>query len=454
MLSKRVGEFIRQQQLLEHNKRYIIALSGGADSIALTLILKELGYDIEAAHCNFNLRGKESQRDEQFVISFCQAQGIPLHRIHFDTHTYAQLHKVSIEMAARQLRYHYFEQLRNDLGAEAICVAHHRDDSVETMLINLIHGTGIHGLVGIRARNGHILRPLLCANRKEIEDYLAQRQQPFVTDSTNLVPDVLRNKVRLQLMPLLKTLNPAIADNLQTTMKQLAEAELVYDQSVSSLLSKAVSGNSLPISELRKSASPESVLFEWLRTYNFSPAVVRQIYEHIETPSPGKLWSSATHEVIIDRGLLIAEPLSAQLPSLVVPETGIYRYEGKGRMGCHDKIAAHTEEKFSFQLKSGAMVLRNQHAVGLDAHKVMFPLTIRPVQQGDRFVPFGMKGSKLLSDYMTDLKFTLFEKRRQLVVADAQGHIVWVVGQRCDNRCRITSDTQQTLIIELLTHAG
>ena len=219
MLNK-ISAFIEQHQLLRHDDaKYIVALSGGADSVALLLVMHQLGYRVEAAHCNFRLRGQESDRDEQFVAELCNKKQTPLHIIHFDTVAYAKLHQVSIEMAARELRYRYFEQLRQDIGADDVCVAHHQDDAVETLLMNLLRGTGIHGLTGIRPRNGHIVRPMLCVTRAEIVGYLDSAHQPYVTDSTNLVPDVVRNKIRLNVIPQLLALNPSASQNIARTAR-------------------------------------------------------------------------------------------------------------------------------------------------------------------------------------------------------------------------------------------
>lgn len=428
----RIRHFIEQHQLLKPHGRYIVALSGGADSVALLLILRQLGYHIEAAHCNFHLRGEESQRDEQFVKQLCEQKQVELHLAHFDTRAYAELHKVSIEMAARQLRYHYFEQLRQDLGADDICVAHHRNDSAETMLLNLIRGTGIHGLTGIRPRNGHIVRPLLCISRHEIESYLQSISQPFVTDSTNLVADVVRNKIRLNILPLLREINPSIDQSLQTTTEQMAQAERIYNAYVDSFLPSGKNCNKICISELRKSASPEAILYEWLCQYHFSPATIRQIYEHLDAPS-GRLWSSPTHEVLIDRGYIITEPIQPALPMLRIPETGTYIY--------------NKEQLFTISLESKVEVERSPHCACLDADKVQFPLTLRPVQAGDRFIPFGMKGSRLVSDFLTDCKQSLFSRRHQLVVVDYADCIVWLVGLRPDARYCIGPNTQTMLKI-------
>ena len=229
----KVADFIAKQGLLTPEGLHLVAVSGGADSVALLLVLKQLGYHVEAVHCNFHLRGEESDRDETFVKNLCSEQDVILHLTHFDTKEYAAIHQVSIEMAARALRYHYFEQLRQDIGAETVCVAHHRDDAVETLLMNLMRGAGIHGLTGIHSKNGFVVRPLLGISRDEIEYYLCQQGQSYVTDSTNLEPDVLRNKIRLQLLPLMEQIQPGTHENIARSAYYLSEAEKVYNAGIS-----------------------------------------------------------------------------------------------------------------------------------------------------------------------------------------------------------------------------
>lgn len=430
-LKGRVGAYIEKEGLLPNKGLHIVALSGGADSVALLLVLKQLGYDIEAAHCNFRLRGEESDRDEQFVKALCLQNKVPLHLIHFDTKAYAELHQVSIEMAARELRYRYFEQLRQDIGAEDVCVAHHQDDAVETLLMNLIRGTGIHGLTGIRPRNGHIVRPLLGISRAEIVSFLDNLHQPYVTDSSNLVPDVVRNKIRLEVLPLLQTINPAASENIAKTAQRMAEAEKVFNASVASFLASVTS--TIDTADLLKQPSPEYLLYELLTPLGFTPSQVEQTFEALTGPS-GRTFQSPTHELVIDRGRLVVEKRQEPLPTLRIPEPGTYCY--------------YNDRKFRITLSDDVVVSRNPECATLDADKVDFPLNVRPVQAGDRFHPFGMKGTRLVSDYLTDLKQTLFEKRRQLVVCDANGSIVWLVGRRTDQRVAVSAATRQVLVIE------
>lgn len=447
----KIDAYIKKYKLLNTNNLYLVALSGGADSVALLLLLKEHDFNVHAAHCNFHLRGVESDRDEAFCVELCQELGVELHRAHFDTRTYADLHKVSIEMAARELRYNWFAQLCQDLSAAGVCVAHHRDDSVETVLLNLIRGTGLRGLTGIKPRSEQVmtcsqkpqgqlklmvLRPLLGVSRAEIEAFLTEKGQKYVTDSTNLEADVLRNKVRLQVLPLLRELNPAVSENILRTAENLGEAQEVLD----AVLADYENSNVLELSELEKYGSSEYVIYEWLKSYGFNGSQVRQI---LDAKSGGIVHSEQGFDVLKDRTRLIVEKTDVtfhahrnvtSMPSkrMIVPEEGTYILD----------------ENSKFRVRKCAVyVSKDPYIATLDADKVAFPLTIRRVEEGDWMVPYGMTGRKLLSDLMTDLKMNVFEKRRQLVVVDAQGVIVWAVGLRTDYRVAVGDQTKNVLEI-------
>ncbi len=434
-----VQQFIDRHRLLSPQGHYLVALSGGADSVCLLLLLRELGYRVEAVHCNFKLRGSESDRDEQFVRDLCRENDVPLHLTHFDTAFYASLHHLSIEMAARQLRYAYFDQLLHDIGADAICVAHHQDDAAETVLLNLIRGTGLHGLTGIKPRNGHVLRPLLCVGRRDIEKWLADRRQAYVTDSTNLQIDAVRNRLRLQVIPLLEQAHQGAVQNILDTARHLSEASLVYDHAVDAALSSLLCQQRISIARLVDHPSIESILHHWLHPLGFTPPVIEDVACHVaptasSSASTGKVWQSATHQLTIHQGFLCCQPI-VPLPSpLVVPETGTY-VSGRQRL--------------RVSITTGAEVVKRLEAASLDADKVRFPLTLRPIQAGDRFQPFGMKGSKLISDYLTDCHVMRFDRQRQLVVTDADGVIVWLCGHRVDGRFAVTEATQRTLLLVL-----
>lgn len=432
----KVERYIEKHKLLKPSELYLVALSGGADSVALLLLLKNAHFNVHAAHCNFRLRGEESDRDEEFCVKLCKRLGVELHRAHFDTREYAELHKVSIEMAARELRYKWFEQLRQDIGAAGICVAHHRDDSVETVLLNLVRGTGLRGLTGIQPRYGNILRPLLCVSRAEIEAFLAEKGQKYVTDSTNLEADVQRNIVRLEVLPLLRKLNPAVAENIQRTAENLVEAQQVLNVAIA----KINGSNILNLSDIEIYDSSEYLAFEWLKKYGFNGNQVRQILE-AET---GKIISSMTgYDVLKDRGRLIVEPALEPFKPMRIPEEGTYVMGGSDA----EFVGKNTENKTLRVRKMPVYVSKDPHIATLDATKVSFPLTVRRVEEGDWMQPYGMKGRKLLSDLMTDLKMTVFEKRRQLVVVDSQGVIVWAIGLRIADFVAVSDAT--TTVVEV-----
>lgn len=450
---KKIQDFIRKNQLLRPDRKYLVALSGGADSVALLLTLHELGYQTEACHCNFHLRGEESDRDELFCVHLCQQLGIPLHRIHFDTHTYAELHKESIELAARNLRYNYFEQLRKDVETDGICVAHHQDDSVETVLINLIRGTGLQGLTGISPKNGFILRPLLCIDRKAILEFLAERKQEYVTDSTNLVDDVVRNKIRLNIIPMLKEINPAVCNNIAATARYVEGAVKTLDSYFAESLKNTRNANGSEIKvendckEISKEwilsqGSSEYALYYALSPFGFTGKVIGEILESIH--NVGKTWRSASHRLLIDRETLLVEELSdSHFKSIKIPESGNYVFRSVD--GKEQKIKVKVEKRQEDFVPS-----KEKHVVTLDADKIAFPLTLRQAQEGDVFHPFGMKGKKLVSDFLTDKKKNLFEKERQLILADASGKILWVVGERTSELCKIQDSTKAILGIEIL----
>jgi tRNA(Ile)-lysidine synthase len=383
---------------------YLVALSGGADSVALALMMLDEGLNVHALHCNFHLRGEESNRDEAFVTHFCHKHNIPLDVKHFDTISLAKEHGVSLEMEARQLRYDWFRERALDLDAEAICVAHHMDDQAETLLLNLIRGTGLQGLSAMhpeRTIQGlKILRPLLNISKQEILSYLNSRGQDYVTDSTNLERDALRNKIRLDLMPMLKELNPSIASCLARTAENV-RMELAEN-------------------------STESHLHRWLSPLGFTRQQILDVYSHTQDTSlsrSGLLWHTTTHTLLLDRGQLILrlkDKDSNVLPRLIVESLN------------------HLPKREDFFNKQQAFI---------DAKRINGELRLRRAQVGDRFRPYGMKqGSKLLSDFLTNRKVNLLDKQSQLVVIDsATDQIVWVVGQEIDDRYRVDSNTTEVV---------
>ena len=426
----KVERHIDKYKLLNPNELYIVTLSGGADSVALLLLLKNAGFNVHAAHCNFRLRGAESDRDEVFCVELCHRLGVELHRVHFDTREYAELHKVSIEMSARELRYKWFEQLREDIGAAGICVAHHRDDSVETVILNMVRGTGVHGLVGIRPRNGYILRPLLCVSRDEIEGFLTSCGQKYITDSTNLEDEATRNKVRHHIIPELQQLNGKALENIQRMTERMAAVEELLDAYKAQTIVRKEDG----IAIRKLDVLNDYLLYELLADYGFNSAQASQIYDSMRADSVGSVFSSANYDLLVDRECLLVEPHLEPMKPFVIPETGTYILD----------------EKHKIRVESGAFEVSKDPLVAtLDASKVHFPLTVRRAEEGDWMVPFGMSGRKLLSDMMTDLKKSIFDKRKQIVVTDNQGIIIWAVGLRVSQNVAILSNDLLVPVLRL-----
>ncbi len=423
MFKRKVQRYIEEKHLFTLKDKVLVALSGGADSVALLRVLLSLGYPCEAAHCNFHLRGEESNRDEHFVRTLCGGLDVPLHITHFDTADYASTYHISIEMAARKLRYTWFESIRKESGAAVIAVAHHRDDSVETFLLNLVRGTGINGLKGIAPKNGCIVRPMLEVSREEVMDYLAHLQQDYVTDSTNLEDEYLRNKLRLNILPLFRELNPSVSESIAETANRLTDVAHIYNKVMEQARLRVVrDGHCVHIPSLLREDAPEALLFEVLRPYGFRSPQVKDIYRSLSGNQSGKRFSSGHWEVLRDREYFLIRSLETeeQIPQLEIIE---------------------------MEITPDFIIPRDKNVACLDADTLTLPLTLRKWQKGDKFAPFGMTGQKNVSDYLTDRKFSLFAKESQYVVCDADGRIVWLVDERSDNRFRVTEKTKR--VIEL-----
>lgn len=419
---EKVRNYIRQHHLLEEGARVLVGLSGGPDSVCLARILDSLGYGVVAVHCNFHLRGDESLRDEQFVASLCLQMGWELHRVDFDTQTYARQQKISIEMAARELRYEHFRSLLHDTQAHVIAVGHHQDDNIETLLLNAVRGTGIRGLCGMQPRNNDVVRPLLCLTRQEILAHLADILQDFVTDHTNLEDAYARNKVRLDVLPLLEHINPGAMKNLASTQENLAEVMKVYQQAMQQSLAECVEQRAngeiyIHIAKLQSQPSPISILHETLSPLGFNKAQMEDMLHTLH--ESGKVFTAEGRRALVDRQHIIVEAAHYPMPAI------------------HQEVV---------DVQDLHMQKDPSHAY-LDADKLHGELTLRPPRTGDTFAPFGMGGKrKLLSDFLTDQKLTLFEKEHQPLLMDGN-EIAWVVGRRSSELYRVDEHTKRVLHI-------
>ncbi len=407
-------------------------MSGGADSVALLHILKELGYDCIVAHCNFHLRGKESDRDAAFAEKLSAKLQLPFYKIDLDTTTYAQEHKISIEMAARELRYDWFEKIRAQTKATAIAIAHHADDMVETLLMNLVRGTGIKGLSGIKAKQGFVVRPLLNVWRSEIEAYLTKNQLEFVTDSTNSEQIYLRNKFRHSVIPLLEEINPGVKRTLLKEIELLHETEILYKERIAQIeeqLTKHIGDDVyLDINLLTKEKAQRSILFEILSNYNFSADSISIIHDCLMSDS-GRQFFSSTHRIIKDRDYLIVTPIEQEKQEEIVITKETTKIE--------EPLCA----SFRMIPKAEFRLNKNKNKAYFDADLLEFPLKIRNWQSGDAFVPFGMTGLKKLSDYFIDNKYALHQKEKTPLLTSGYD-IIWIMGERSDDRYKITAHTK------------
>ena len=430
-----------------------VALSGGADSVCLLLALREMGFSVEALHCNFELRGTESDADEAFCRRLCRAQGIPLTVRHFRTQSYARRQGISIEMAARDLRYDWFLEEVRKRRAQAVCVAHHRDDSIETMLLNLVRGTGLRGLTGMRVQREMeggvtVLRPLLNVTRAEIEAWLTERGQTWVTDSTNLQTEASqRNLIRLRLLPIIEKMNARAREGLAETASRLSEAEQLYQQAVELNRERVLTPDGhIDIAALKATPAPQTMLHEILHPLGFNTEQVREIFEGLDG-EPGRLWRSESHRLLRDRERLLLEPLAptalshstAQSQEWVLPLEGLF--EGSDRLRLIIRRQA-VDARFE--------IPRDRATVCFDLEKLQLPLVLRATREGDRFQPFGMAGTRLVSDFLTDQKLSLFDKERQLVVLSSE-HIAWVVGRRAAAGFEVDESTRHVMTITVLS---
>lgn len=405
--------------------KYILALSGGIDSMVLADLLLKSKTDFVLAHCNFHLRGEESDGDEQFVREFAERNGLTLYVKQFDTLGYAKDHSLSIEMAARELRYAWFEELRQELGCDKIAVAHHADDQLETFFINLLRGAGIRGLKGMRPVNGNIIRPLLDKSREEIHQYAIENGIKWREDHTNAETQFLRNKIRHELLPVIDSISKEGRASILKSISHLASENELYRELVDEKLFQIVKKDDEVQKTSHLSPLTPQLLFEWLRDYGFNSDQVHFIYEAMNG-QPGTSFFSPTHRVTVERNGLELTPLCQQTESSVR-----LTYEQISKEDC-------------FALDKSPGVAQ------LDYDKLTFPLKLRIWQAGDRFYPLGMKGSRLLSDFMKDLKLTTRQKEECQVLTTAKDEIVWVVGRRVDERFKVTDKTKTILKIQMV----
>ncbi len=443
MLSEKFENYIKQNKLFQKEDKVLLALSGGCDSVALFWLLKNLNYTFSAAHCNFNLRNKDSENDEIFVDKLCNDADIQLFKTSFKTNEFAEKNKLSIEDAARKLRYSWFEKIRIENNFSYILTAHHLDDKIETFFINLTKGTGIKGLRSISSKNNNIIRPLLFAKKEEIETYCAENNIRYRTDQSNFDTNFLRNKFRHEILPVFKKINPKFQDSMLKNFGIFNELEKIYNDYIKSKI-QTVSKNRknliyIDLEKLLNTPAPFSLLYEIIRPYGFKSSQNEHILNNINNLQTGKLFFSKTHRILKDTKYLIIDTVSE------TDKEEFFYIENENEL-------IEFPLKLSFKrTKTIPSELKTEYDTALiNEDKLSYPLRLRKPKEADYFYPFGMKGKKLLSDFFTDKRINRFERENCWVLTTDKNEIIWVVGYRTDNRFKITETSKKILIIKQL----
>ena len=433
-MKNKVQQFITEKSLFIREDKLILGISGGADSVCLMHVFLELGYSFELAHCNFNLRGEESDADEYFVKDLAKEHQLKIHIKQFDTLVYAAENKISTQMAARDLRYAWFEKLRIKSSAKYLAIAHHANDDVETFFINLVRGSGLKGFLGIKEKNNAIVRPLLSVSRLEIEQYLKDRGLVFREDSSNASVKYLRNKIRHELIPLLAQMNPSIQQTVKDEMRILEGVAQIYASKVEEVrkdLTQEKNGIvQLEISALLALNPLHSYLYELLSAYGFY--AVEAISKALQGQS-GKQFFSSTHQLVVDRENIFI--------SLLNKENEVFEITEK-------TISLVYPLEINFKVIADKTIIYDNNIAQLDVEKLKFPLTLRKWKEGDKFMPLGMKKFKKLSDFFIDSKFSIIDKQEQWLLCSGVD-IVWVLGCRIDERYKLESNTKKVYIAQL-----
>ncbi|MEO6347402.1 MAG: tRNA lysidine(34) synthetase TilS [Aquaticitalea sp.] len=416
--------------------KLLIAISGGLDSVVLTSLCHSVGLNISLAHCNFNLRAAESDADENFVLQLAEDLDLGVFIENFETEKFAKEHKLSTQVAARELRYNWFSDLAEQLNFDYILTAHHADDNLETFLINLSRGTGLDGLTGIPEMNGKIVRPLLPFSREDLEVYAIGKKIEWREDSSNSTNKYLRNKLRHDIIPTLKQMNPQLLQSFQNTIENLQESQIIVDDAIVKIQKKVVSVEDdiiiLNIMKLKKLSSPKAYLYELLKDFNFTEW--NDVVGLLDAQS-GKQVFSQTHRLIKDREFLLLTEIQTEYEddSFHIDEA--------------DKSLA-TAIGIFFIEKVEDISSFDSHKVYLDKNKLKFPLKVRKWKEGDYFYPSGMKGKKKLSKYFKDEKLSLVEKENVWLLC-SEHEIVWIIGKRADERFKVNDNTKYILKIEI-----
>jgi len=429
-------KYLEEHRLIREKGKILLAVSGGVDSIVLVHLFKQSNIEFDIAHCNFCLRGKDAKNDQEFVETLAKKLNVTCHVKLFQTDSYAKKNGVSIQMAARELRYSWFNQLVDLHNYSCIAVGTHLNDSIETFLLNAAKGTGISGLKGIQSINGNVIRPLLFASKREIETYALKNKIEFRTDKSNDSLKYLRNKIRHQIVPVLEKINPSFEATFKQNFENLSFVETVYLDHITTLKKELVKcseeSTNIDFDQLKKLNHSEHYLYELVKSYGFTFKVCQDI---VRSSTSGKQFFSKEYQLIVDRTQLILQKIKRK----------------SANVGVISQSSGHIEIPLSLSFEAitvpSKLEVSSEIAL-IDLEKLVFPLEIRPWRPGDFFYPFGMKQKKKLSDFFIDNKLSLFEKDETFVLTSRE-EIVWIIGHRLDNRFKIEPTTNKVLRIIL-----
>ncbi|MDO3625590.1 tRNA lysidine(34) synthetase TilS [Mucilaginibacter sp. BT774] len=433
-------DFIEKNALFNRDSNILAAVSGGMDSVVMVHLLKAVGYNFGIAHCNFQLRGDEALSDQQFVKDIAGKLGVPFYTINFDTKKYAAEKKISIQMAARELRYQWFAEVSQQSGYDVIALAHHQNDTIETILLNLTRGTGIAGLHGILPKNGSIVRPLMFLKRDDIQDIVKAENLQYVEDSSNSSAKYARNKIRLEVIPKLKELNPALEDTFEHNLKHFRGLEVLLEQRLGELKKSIFifHGGDIHISidEVKK-LHPQFLLFYGLlQGYGFNESTVEDIISSLDKHS-GRVFGSPAFMLLLDRDKLIL----AKRQALSNQSVSINKDQHEVKFNNYRLNILHDD--------SPLIIKDNPMSVSIDTDLLIYPLTVRYWREGDHFHPLGMKTRQKLSDFFVHQKVPLHEKSQIPLLVNGNEEIIWVGGYRPDERYKVTAKTKKVTIFGL-----
>lgn len=435
-------EFIAQNNLFSHSDKVLLAVSGGKDSVLMAHFFNATGLKFGIAHCNFNLRGEESDLDQQFTQDLAAKFEVPFYTSSFNTRETALNQHISIEMAARDLRYSWLEEIRTDIQYDFIALAHHKNDSVETVLFNLVRGTGISGLHGILPKRDNLVRPLLFLNREEINKIIYDEKISFREDSSNASVDYARNKIRLEVIPKLKELNPSLEATFGQNSRRFAELEEYLKEQMNLLRDKLFreqpSGDyHIALADLKTLKPIRTLLFELFCPFGFRDNVLEDLAASWNGIS-GKVFESATHSILLDRDKLILQKRA----NSIIEDSLVNEHEASIQWGGY-RFTMHSETANDLKLSSDPAFAY------FDFNKLVFPLRFRSWKQGDSFFPLGMRGKKKLSDFFINKKIPLNSKQLIPILENGDGEILWIAGYQADNRYKITDGTEKVIIFEM-----